>query len=52
MINELVDKRSKLTTEILDIGCGKGYLGQYLKEGGFLRLTGVDVSKTLLGMSK
>ena len=43
-------KRQKV--RILDIGCGKGYLGEYLKEAGFLQMTGIDNSKTLLGSAE
>ena len=33
---------------ILDVGCGKGYVGEYLKADGFFRITGMDCSKNLL----
>ena len=39
---------NRVKTQILDIGCGKGYVGQYLKETGFLNIQGIDCSKNLL----
>lgn len=39
---------NRLSTQILDVGCGKGYVGQYLKETGFMNLHGIDCSKNLL----
>jgi len=34
--------------KILDIGCGKGYVGEYLKQDGFANINGIDCSKNLL----
>lgn len=36
------------TAEILDMGCGTGLVGQYLKERGFKKIVGVDASKGML----
>ena len=33
---------------ILDMGCGTGLVGQYLKERGFKKVVGVDASKGML----
>lgn len=43
---------NKLKCQILDLGCGKGYVGEYLKADGFLHITGVDCSKSLLSSAK
>jgi predicted TPR repeat methyltransferase len=34
--------------EVLDMGCGTGLVGQYLKERGFKKVVGVDASKGML----
>ena len=34
--------------EVLDMGCGTGLVGQYLKERGFKKILGVDASKGML----
>lgn len=34
--------------EVLDMGCGTGLVGQYLKERGFKKIIGVDASKGML----
>ena len=39
---------NKETAEILDMGCGTGLVGQYLKEMGFKNITGVDASVGML----
>jgi predicted TPR repeat methyltransferase len=36
------------TAQVLDMGCGTGLVGQYLKERGFLNVVGVDASKGML----
>jgi predicted TPR repeat methyltransferase len=33
---------------VLDMGCGTGLVGQYLKERGFVNIVGVDASKGML----
>lgn len=35
-------------SEVLDMGCGTGLVGQYLKERGFNKIVGVDASKGML----
>lgn len=50
-MNELITS-NKLKCKILDLGCGKGYVGQYLRESGFLHITGVDCSRSLLKTAK
>jgi len=47
ILKELI-KSNKLKCQILDIGCGKGYVGEYLKADGFLHITGLDCSRSLL----
>merc|ERR1711981_1033806 len=34
--------------QILDVGCGKGFIGQYLRTDGFRKITGMDLSSSLL----
>ena len=36
---------NKYKTEILDVGCGNGYVGLYLKQLGFIRIYGSDCSR-------
>ncbi len=38
--------------EVLDMGCGTGLVGKYLRERGFLKLVGVDASKGMLEKAK
>lgn len=38
--------------KILDIGCGKGHLGEYLRQDGFCNITGIDCSKNLLQIAE
>ena len=38
--------------QILDVGCGKGFVGEYLKNDGFFRISGMDCSKNLLKISE
>ena len=52
IINKLDNNENRLKVHVLDIGCGKGYLGQYLKEGGYMRTTGMDCSNNLLELAK
>jgi predicted TPR repeat methyltransferase len=35
-------------TKILDVGCGKGFVGYYLMEIGFNEIHGVDCSRIML----
>lgn len=39
-------------SEILDIGCGTGALGIYLKDHKFKYLTGIDISENMLELAK
>jgi len=43
---------NKLRCQILDLGCGKGYVGEYLKNDGYLHINGMDCSKNLLEIAK
>lgn len=52
LIKNLTNPINRLKTEILDVGCGKGFVGQYLKEDGFQQIHGMELSKSLLGMAK
>jgi len=45
-------KANELKSKILDIGCGKGYVGEYLKQDGFANITGLDCSKNLLQLAE
>ena len=47
MVNDLFTG-SKLKVDVLDIGCGKGNVGQYLRDVGFKRIYGIDSSRNLL----
>ena len=38
-------------TEVLEIGCGKGFAGEYLKEEGFHNVYGIDCSYNLLSIA-
>jgi len=49
---EKLNSGNRLKTQILDVGCGKGFAGELLKQMGFFRLTGIDCSKSLLQVSK
>lgn len=51
ILKELI-KTNKLKCQILDIGCGKGYVGEYLKADGFLHIHGLDCSRSLLSVAK
>lgn len=42
---------SKLQAQILDVGCGKGLTGEYLKKDGFMHITGMDASQSLLNVA-
>jgi predicted TPR repeat methyltransferase len=37
---------------VLDMGCGTGLVGQYLKERGFVNIVGVDASQGMLEKAK
>jgi len=39
---------NRLKVKILDVGCGKGHVGEYLKKDGFQHIHGIDCSKSLL----
>jgi len=51
ILKELIST-NKLKCQILDLGCGKGYVGEYLRADGFLHITGIDCSKSLLQTAK
>lgn len=38
--------------QILEIGCGKGYAGQFFKDEGFQNVHGIDSSNTLLSIAR
>lgn len=40
------------TTMVLEVGCGKGFAGEYLKEEGFHNVYGVDCSYNLLSIAQ
>jgi len=48
IMKELAGNANKLTARVLDIGCGKGHVAEYLKTDGFQHITGWDCSKNLL----
>ena len=37
---------------ILDVGCGMGSVGEYLKQDGFLNISGIDCSKNLIKIAE
>lgn len=39
-------------TEVLEVGCGKGFAGEYLKEEGFHNVSGIDCSYNLLSIAE
>lgn len=47
-----ISEISKLKCQVLDVGCGKGHVGEYLKNDGFLHITGMDCSRGLLESAK
>ena len=47
MISKLCPEE-RLQIKILDVGCGKGEVGKYLKEVGFHHLRGLECSKSLI----
>lgn len=51
IVEELCNKL-RFASKVLDIGCGKGFVGEYLKACGFLHITGMDCSKSLLQVAK
>jgi len=51
MLKELSDI-GKLKCQVMDVGCGKGYVGEYLKKDGFLHISGMDCSRNLLEIAK
>lgn len=44
--------QNQLKKKILDIGCGKGYVGEYLRQDGFCNINGIDCSKNLLSIAE
>ena len=44
-------RKNPFTTEVLEIGCGKGFAGEYLKHEGFHNVVGVDCSYNLLSIA-
>jgi predicted TPR repeat methyltransferase len=46
------NQEQKHKVHVLDIGCGKGFLGEYLKEEGYMKTTGMDCSNSLLEIAK
>lgn len=52
LILKEISNINKLRCKVLDVGCGKGHVGEYLKNDGFLHITGMDCSKNLLAISE
>lgn len=52
IINKLNTTEQKHKVNILDMGCGKGFLGKYLKDEGFLKTTGMDCSNSLIELAR
>ena len=40
--------KEKGDVDILDLGCGTGLVGKYLKDDGFSKITGLDASSAML----
>jgi len=51
IMKDLINNTQKLKCRILDIGCGKGHVGEELRYDGFPRIYGMDCSKNLLEMA-
>ena len=49
---EKLNSQNRLKCQILDVGCGKGYVGELLKQMGFFRLSGMDVSNSLMQIAR
>lgn len=48
LVDQLCGDARKLSCTVLDVGCGNGYVGQYLKELGFFKIQGIDCRRTKL----
>ena len=44
-------KMDKELVQILDVGCGPGYVGQYLKQDGYANIDGMDKNQQMLNMA-
>lgn len=52
MVSKLCPDERKQQIRVLDVGCGKGEVGKYLKEVGFHHMVGLDCSKNLLSIAE
>ena len=52
IIKQLTEGLVKQEIKILDVGCGKGQVGKYLRNDGFKQICGIDLSKSLLESAK
>jgi 2-polyprenyl-3-methyl-5-hydroxy-6-metoxy-1,4-benzoquinol methylase len=43
---------NRMKSQILEMGCGKGFVAGYLKEEGFHNVSGIDCSNNLIGIAK
>lgn len=51
MVRDLCSE-NPFKTEVLEVGCGKGFAGEYLKEEGFHNVSGIDCSYNLLSIAE
>ena len=51
LVQEFVGSENGANAEVLDMGCGTGLAGQYLKEKGFTKVVGVDASQGMLDVA-
>lgn len=51
LVVDLIDKEKIPEVEVFDMGCGTGLVGKVLKENGFKKVVGVDISQGMLDVA-
>ena len=51
-VNLLTTRLKDKTAKIIDVGCGTGLVGNYLKTKGFIYFDGIDISEDMLEIAK
>ena len=51
LVRDFVAEENRGDAEVIDMGCGTGLAGHYLKEMGFKKIVGVDASKGMLDVA-